>query len=272
MKRIALTFFFTSFASVAPAEMADTVAVSTAPKTEVTSFISFHDYAAKEEAALKTQRVTIETGKVKDVLKKMGIELSDKLIYAFSKDGKKFAYKSPDKNGVAVIDGKSRHVEAYHANGKLLWRFPFLEYPDGIIAFSNTRLFVIGDGFGGCFGFKVFNSDGKTIKEIKDECVEGYMVSNTQKYFAVTSFTSDLDNHFVLYDIDGNELWRQKGVIGDHAEIQFTLDDKFVLIKIPRYWEEDKKFLPSKNVLKRNKAYVLDIGNHRVLSEEDYPA
>lgn len=231
---------------------------------KVKDYKSFRNYTENEQSKLKTKPLTIETGGVKDKFMKMGMEFSPKRRWAQSNDGK-IAYPSPDKKGIALIDNKLQHIEIYAVNGEVIRRIPFSKYPEGGIAYSDTRLFLIKEEIGGCFGFEIYNSSGVIIKSIGKECVDGYIVSNNQKYFAVTSGSPYIGDYFVLYSIDGVELWRQKVLIGGNAEIQFSLDDKFAIVKMPVYWEANEKKTRNKR-----KVYLFDIENRKVISEENY--
>ncbi|MDO8805230.1 MAG: hypothetical protein Q7R35_12445 [Elusimicrobiota bacterium] len=242
-----------------------TTAASKTKKIEVKDYKGFKSYIENEQAKLKTKPLTIENGTVKDKLKKIGLEFSPARRWAHSKDGEKTAYPSPDKKGISVVNNKLQQVEIYNANGTIIRKVPFSKYPAGAIAFSDARLFLVKEDVGGCFGFEIYNFSGELFKNIDKECVDGYVVSNKQKYFAVTSGSPKIGDYFVLYNMDGDELWRKKVVLGGKAEIQFSSDDKFAIVKMPIYWEgtENKS-------RKERKLYLFDIENKKIISEENY--
>lgn len=279
MRKIALVaiFMFVVLSSLSQDVRSEPVASSSVNKIEVKNYKSFLAYVAKEKAELKTQDVNVENGEVKNVLKKMGIEISPRSRYGQTKDYVKTAYESPDKKSVALIDHKLKHVQKYNAAGELLGTVPYLKFIDGMLVFSGNRLFSVRGCFDWEYGFEIYDFSGKLVKDINQEsdlCGEDYAVSNTQKYFAfLAGSRRPIAEYFILYDMDGNEVWRKKGIIRDHAEIIFSLDDKFVIVKISEYWEEakgDSSPNAPKDTLKRNKVYVLDIDNKKLLSEENY--
>lgn len=261
-------------AQVGSSSPASAVYLSTAG---VNNYKSFLAYVAKEKAGLKIKEVTVENGQVKDVLKKMGIVISSHSRYGQTKDYFKTAYESPDKKSVALLDQKLKHIEMYNAAGELLGTVPYSKFIDGVLVFSESRLFAVRGCFGWKYGFEIYDFSGKLVRDINEEsnlCGEDFVVSNTQKYFAFLAMSrSPVAEYFVLYDMDGNEVWRKKRIMGGQAEIQFSLDDKFVIVKLPSYWEENKSAAPTnphEKVLKKNKVYVLDIENKKLLSEENY--
>lgn len=238
---------------------------SEAEKIQVKDYTGFKKYTENEYKKLKVIPTTIENGPVNNVLKEKGIEFSTRSIRALSSDGEKVAYQSPDKKGISLLDKKLRHVEIYNGNGETIRTVPLPKFPDGVIAFSADRLFVIKGCFGWRLGFEIYDSAGKLVKNIDENCIDGYVVSNNQKYFAVTGGMPDTGDFFILYDMAGNEVWRQKVIFGEDAKIQFSLDDKFAIVKMPIYWEgtENKS-------RKERKVYLLDIENHKLVSEENY--
>lgn len=246
--------------------VAETTSSSETGKNEVKDYASFKKHVENEYKKLKVIPTTIETGPVRNVLRKKGIELSSATIWATSKDGFRHAWQSPDNKGVAVIDGKSRQIEIYNATGELRRKIPFSKYPDGSLAFSDTRLFIVKPCLSYDLGFEIYNSSGTLIKDYKEECVDGYLVSNNQKYFAVIAGAPNTGNYFVLYDMEGNELWRQSIVLGGNVKsLQFSLDDRFAILKMPIYWEGT-----GNQFRHERKVYLLDIENRRLMSEENY--
>lgn len=227
-----------------------------AQDAEVRDYKGFKTYIENEQSKLKTKPLTIENGGVKDKLKKQGIEFSPIDISANSKDRKRRAYLSPDKKGIAVLDGTTRIIDILNPKGEIVKKIPFPKKLEGLIGFSDSRLFDFKGGFGDFEGgFYIYDLSGQLIKKVKDcGIVDLYMVSNNQKYFAVTGGFSETKNFFILYDMNGNELWRWKTIPNGDAQIQFSINDKYVLLKIP--WAR--------------KLYLFNIDYGKIISEENY--
>lgn len=233
--------------------------------TGIIDYKSFFEYIGREEKKLKTPKITNDTGAVRKVLKEKGIEFSSSTVWASTKDRSKLAYQSPDKNGVAVVDSQKKRIEIYSVNGEMLRAAPFSKYPTGPVAFSETRLFVVKSCLSYDLGFEIYDFSGKLLKSISDSCVRGYVVSENSKYFAITAGSPSAGKYFALYDMEGNELWRQKIEAGGGSQIQFSPDNRFAIVKVPTYWSGgDHK------ILKERKAYLFDVEKHELLSEENY--
>ena len=245
--------------------VAETRSSSETEKNEVKNYKSFTKHVENEHRKLKVTPTTIENGPIKSVLREKGIEFSTRSIRASTKDNTKVAYQSPDKKGISLLDTKLRHVEIYNSNGEIIRTVPLPKFPDGAIAFSTNRLFVIKGCFGWRQGFEIYDLSGNLVKDVDEDCVDGYVVSNNQKYFAVTGGMPSTGDFFIIYDMDGNEVWRQKVVLGGDAKIQFSLDDKFAIVKMPIYWDG-----VNNKSRKERKVYLFDIFGHKLISEENY--
>jgi len=254
----------------------NTISGDSKERVEVRDYKNFRDYYAKEMAGVNEADVNVDKGEVKNVLKKMGIDLSPSRWYAYSTDSAKLAYKSQNKKSIAIINTKLNNVEMYNAKGERLARVPYSTFPEGTLVFSATRLFSVRGCFGWTYGFQIFDFAGKLVKDYGKEygvCGDYFTVSNTDKYFALLGGWIDesIDNYFVLYDMEGKELWRHavansRGMI----EIIFSLDDKYAAVKFPGYWETDKSVSPDKVIPKQKKVYIFDIEGRKLISEENY--
>lgn len=232
---------------------------------EVNDYRSFQAYVAKEAAKSKRPRTTNETGVVRKVLREKGIEFSSSSVWSIAPDRSMFACQSPDNSGVSIINTKLRKVEIIDVNGNVFQAIPYSKSPDGRIAFSDTRLFVVKDGVGWDFGFEIYDFSGKLVRDVRDLDIRGFVVSNNKKVFAVTTSSPKSERYFIIYDMDGNELWRHDIEPSANSQIQFSPDDIFALVRIPSYWSNTKP-----QILKERKSYLFDIKNKRLISEEDY--
>ena len=257
-------------ASVYPA-MAQKAGAATTPTAKATGiqvkdYKSFKEYVAKEDASLNIKPESTDNGPVKDVLKKLGIEFTLGTEWARSKDKKRVAVLSPDKKGAAVIDSTTRSVNIFNPKGKIVRKIPFPDKLVGRVGFSDTRLFdfkeLLYDSRGGFF---VYGPSGQLVKQVDDSgIVDAFMVSHNQKYLAVTSTLPGATGFFILYDMEGGEIWRQNTVVGSNPVIQFSRDDKFVLVKMQSYW------LSHRGESKERKLYVFSVTDGKLVSEEHY--
>ena len=241
-------------------------------KTEIKDYKSFLQYATnKEQIAVKAGKLPSLQANEVFKLKEEKIELSKGKPFGETSDYTKEAYLGAEKQ-IAVYDKKTHMVHIVDNNGRLIKEGKITKFQDdgGMLAFSDTRIFVIGGVVGSNGGFKIFDYTGNLVKEINSGFVDGYAVSRTAKYFGVTVANPKNPYYFILYDMDGNELWKQQVVSGGHAEIEFSRDDKFAVLKLPNYWIKDKISVPNKTVSKERKLYVINIESHIVISEEDY--
>lgn len=255
--------------SPAVAQTASSAAVAVSSKLkkiEVKDYKSFKSYVENEQSKLKTKPLTTENGHIKDKLKKAGIEFNTTDDWARSKDRKKLAVVSPDKKGVAIIDATTQSVNIFNPKGEIVRAIPFPEKLVGRIGFSDTRLFdfkeLLFDPRGGFF---IYNLSGRLVKKVDDSgIIDAFIVANNQRYLAVTSTLPEAAGFFILYDMDGTELWRRNTVIGTNPQIKFSLDDKFVLVKMPVYW------LNHRGEPKERKLYIFNVKDGRLLSDEHY--
>ena len=232
--------------------------------SSVRDYASFKKYVEFEQSKLTAKPLTIDNGGGRNKLKKMGIEFSPKMNWARSKDKKRLAYLSPDRKGVALMDHVTRSVNILGANGEILRRIPFPPKIEGFVGFSTTRLFDFKGGFGDSDGgFYVYDNAGRLIKKVEDcGTVDVFMVSNNQKYVFVTASLPDVGDFVVMYDMNGVELWRKQTEMGGKTEIRFSLDDEYVLVKMPIYWV--------KGNARANQLYLFRVDNGELISEEHY--
>lgn len=237
-------------------------------KVEVKDYKSFKEYVANEEANLKTKPVTMNNGPIRNKLLKMGIAFPKDRTEVLSQDGSKHASQTSDKKWVSVIDDRNQTINVYGANGALLSSVPFSKYPEGAIAASKTRLFIISEGFEGRRGFEIYDLSGKLLKDVTDGYIDDHIVSNTQQYFAVTTRIPESETRLLLYDLNGNELWQHNLAQGWNTEVQFSLDDNFLIVKVPLYVDSTKE--QSAGKLKEKKLYIFDVVSRKLVSEEAY--
>lgn len=236
-------------------------------KEDVKNYKSFLEYN-KKHAIVRTD----DLGEIQ--LDKDGIKFSAKNIRAFGKNSigekKEIGSLSTDKRHVGVYNLRDESFSVLDGTGKEIRKNTFSKSPKGVnSAFSDTRIFIISPSFDGSGGFEMFTSTGGFLKWLNVEDVEGYAVSNTNEYFGVTTIGRNL-HYFRLFNMEGNELWKQPIVPGWNAQIEFSPDDRFVSIKIPKYWIKAKETDPSETLRKTNKLYLVDVKNRRIVSEEDY--
>jgi outer membrane protein assembly factor BamB len=183
-----------------------------------------------------------------------------------SREKKKIAYLSPDKKGVVIIDGNTQSINIFNPKGQQIGKIPLRKFPKGPLGFSDTRLFDFNGGLiNSAGGFYIYDFSGKLIKKVDNGgIVSAFMVSNNQKYLAVQAGRPETGDYFALYDMDGNELWRHKTDIGGYTNIQFSLDDKYLLVKMPLYWTNNT------GDPKSQKLYIFDVSNGNLTSEEHY--
>lgn len=232
---------------------------------EVKDYKSFNEYVSNEDAKRTTRPVTTDNSLFRNKMKAIGLDFSTTSRWSTTRNKKLTAYLSPDKRNVAVMDWTTKHVRIFDGKGGLLKNVPLSQYSDGVILFSDTRLFVIETGFRGCSGFKVFNHSDDLLWKNTEICVDGYAVSNTYKYFAVAGDSLQNGSQFALYDMDGHVLLKETTAIGRQIEIQFSTDDKFVLVKMPFYWLKGND-----DLLKKQKAYLFDTETKQLIKEESY--
>lgn len=238
----------------------------------VTDYNSFLNYAAQsEQLAVKNGKPVTPRVKTGETirLKKENIELSERIPINQTADFKKDAYLAPSGK-VALVDKTTTtyKVSILDRDGGLIKEGKLPKFRGSVLAFSDTRLFLIGTILGSNGGFEVFDYDGKLIRENDPGFVSGYVISNTQKYFAVTAGRPDEQYYFVLYDMDGNEKWRQGVMHGGHVQLEFSRDDKFIVIKMPVYWIKNKG--DKESATKKKKLYVINLENKKIVSEETY--
>lgn len=203
--------------------------------SSVRDYGSFKKYVEFEQSKLTTKPLTLDSGGGRNKLKKMGIEFAPGRNWAYSKDRKKTAYLSPDRKGVALVDGATRSVNILNDKGEVIQRIPVKRPIEGLLGFSETRFFDFKGGFGDYEGgFYIYDFNGELVRSVADSgIVDRFAVSNNQKYFAITSGTPDFGDFIALYDMQGERIWRTKiDALGD-SEIMFTRDDKFLLLKVP---------------------------------------
>lgn len=237
-------------------------------KIEVKNYKSFLEYSAKSE------QLAIKAGKAASLkpdevikFKEEGIELSERNPIGQGKDYRKEVYLGNNRQ-IAVYDQTNHKVRIVDSNGRLIREGKISKFhrESGVLSFSDKRVFVIGGMIESNGGFKIFSYDGNLIKEVNPGFIAGYAVSHNQKYFAVTAGNPETGDFFILYNINGDELWRQKTVMGGNVKIDFSRDDKFAAIRMQDYWVKTG----SETTGKERKLYLIDVENHKVISEETY--
>jgi len=240
-----------------------TVPATKEKRIEVKDYKSFKEYVAREKAYLKTKPVTTDNGPIRTKMAEMGVAFSPRSLYSLAKDKKSVAYQARNKKGIALVDKETKHVSLYHADGRLFETVSFLEMPDGAVDFSDNRLFMIKACFRGSSGFEIYDFKGLLIKRIENGCVENYLVSNSGKYF-ITIAGSRQGHYLTAYDMSGETLFRSELPYGD-AEIVFSGDDRYALVRIPVYWKNYEKEL-----FEKKGAYTFDIMKKQMISEDRY--
>lgn len=237
----------------------------------VRNYKDFLAYAASEQAALKNPPLNTDTGQVKEVLRKMGLEFRPGAHWARDKEYNRIATISPDKKGIWVIDRGSQSINIYNPAGKITHKIPFPKTTDrdsGGWAYSNSRLFdfkLNGFDYTGS-GFDIYNHSGQLIKHIIADWAErSYMISNDQKHVAIVAESIYRNQgYLLLYDMEGNKIWSRKIVLCDDAQIQFSLDDKFIIVKIPQFTIDPHGKIESR------KLYLVRTRDGKLISEEQY--
>lgn len=239
--------------------------------TRVRSYKDFLAYVASEQAALKNPPLNTDTGPVKEVLRKMGFEFRPGYPWARDKERNRIATIFPDKKGILVLDWGSQSFNIYNPDGRLTQKIPLPKTTgrdSGGWAYSNSRLFdfkLNGFDYTGN-GFDIYDHSGQLIKAISTDWAErSYMVSNDQKYVAIVA-ESIYRNHgyLLLYDMYGNKIWSRKIVLFDDAQIQFSPDDKFIVVKIPQFAIDPHEKPESR------KLYLVRTRDGKLISEEQY--
>ena len=239
---------------------------------EVKDYKSFLKYAAESErlAILAGKPALLKSGEIVK-LEKYGIEIPEKRSVALTRDFKKVAYLATNKSTV-ILDIATFAISVVDFEGRVIREGKLPDLHAGGLAFSDTRLFDVHGLAGGPGGVCVYNYDGTLIKELNPGWdADGYVVSNSQKYFAAVLRHFGPSDFFVLYDMDGNEIWKQDiPSHTNHHKIIFSYDDKFAAIKLPGYWDKEDRSKNYKPIRKENKVYIIDVEKHKILSEEEY--
>jgi len=245
-----------------------TAASSKLQTIEVKDYKSFLEYNKKH--------AIIRAGDLGEIqLDKNEMRFPNKKTKAFKNhtDGARdeFGALSVDKRKVSVFNRRDRSFKIFDNSGKELRKTILSRFPAGVnFIFSDTKIFAISPTMDGPGGFEAFTSTGGYIKWFDVGDIQGFKVSATQKYFMLTAGKSQTGDFFIIFDMAGNELWKHPIVPGWDALIEFSPDDRFVSVKLPRYWIKAKETDPYATVRKTNKLYVIDIDNRRIVSEEDY--
>ena len=234
---------------------------------EVKGYKSFQDYEQKYFTADNLQLADIHVdkdfvnfaNKKRKALKKSKYQTNEEV-----------AFLSSDKKRLGIFNRKDASFITFDEFGGKVKEIVLSQFPArGVFVFSDTRIFAISPSFDGPGGFEIFSSTGLFIKWVDAGDIEGYSISSTNKYFAVTTLENDA-SYFKLLDLDGNILWKCPIARGAKASITFSSDDRYALIRLPEYWVRTNKTPPYKSVRKANKLYVVDIANQRLISEENY--
>ncbi|MHB0997330.1 MAG: hypothetical protein ACYC2I_13250 [Elusimicrobiales bacterium] len=221
-----------------------TVTVSKQKQIEVKDYKSFKEYVANEGALLKTKPVTTDDGPVKEKLKKIGVHFEEGRLAAESADGDKIAYVSPDKKGIAVVYRGEKTINLFDPEGVLFKKVQMKKQPVVRVGFSQNRVFEFkGDFEDWIGGIDVYDFSGKLIRSIADSGdVQDYMLSHNQKWLAISAggLPDDDRTYFILYDMNGEEIWRRETMAVSHPQMEFSRDDKYVSLKLPTYFTDVK--------------------------------
>lgn len=235
-------------------------------RVEVTDYKSFKEYIANEEVSLARPHKGIQLNH--DSVKFLNVKMELKKTAQGTNE--EVAYLSADKTKVGVFNRRDTSFKIFDEAGKVLKNVILSQFPlMGVFAFSESVIFAISPSFDGPGGFEIFSPTGKFIKWVDSGDVEGYVISNKDKYFAVTTLDKD-SAYFKIYDFDGNLLWEQAIVIGSKSVIQFSLDDRYAVVKLPKYWIRKSATPPYKSERRENKLYLIDVERKAIVSEEDY--
>ncbi len=265
MRKLILLSVFILSSSSTVAQVSGSATITS--KIEVKDYKSFLEYNKRNTVSL--------SGDLGDIqLSSNAIIFPGNITKAFTRDEKgekdEVEFLSMDGRQVGIFNLWDKSLKVLNTSGKEIRRVTLSHFPAGVqFAFSDKAIFAISPAFDGPGGFELFNSTGMFVKWVASEDVAGYTVSNTQKYFAVTT-VGHYGYFFRLYDMNGEELWKQPIVDVGETQIKFSSDDRFAIVKIPIYWVKAKETDQHETVRKTNKLYVLDIENHKVISEEDY--
>ena len=235
---------------------------------EVNDYKSFLEYN-KKQVGIPDSSI----GEIK--LKKNEISFSDKITRHFLKnstgENDEVGFLSGDKNYAGVFNLRDRSLRIFNNSGNETRKITLSKFPKGVeFVLANNRIYAISPSFDGPGGFEIFKSTGGYIKWVNIGDVTGYAVSNTSKYFFITAGKQITGDYFFVYDMHDNELWRLRIAAVEETRIFASPDDRFVAIMVPKYWVKAKETDKYETVKKTNKLYVLDILNHKVVSEEDY--
>ena len=238
----------------------------------VKNYNDFLKYAENaEQAAIKSGQLPIRKPGQTLKYEPAGLEFSDEKVCGLNKEHRMWGCLSSDGKGMIIIDSTHTKVMIADNSGKIVREGKLPKADDNPSAFSDTRLYALGGMIDDSGGIYVYDYDGNLLKRSNQgfyaECLT---ISNNQKYFAVSGGSSEASNYFILFDINGNELWRKSTVDGGNAEIKFTRDDRYVVLKLPMYWVPNKTTIGDKQVRKYRKLYVIDISERKIISEEDY--
>jgi len=258
------------YPAMAQKASAATAATPKTKKIEVKDYKSFREYVANEEVYLKTKLVTTDNGQVKEKLKKIGIHFEEGRLAAESVDGDKIAYVSPDKKGIAVVYREEKTINLFDPEGVLLEKVQMKKQPVVRVGFSKSRVFEFKGNFDDWIGgIDVYDFSGKLIKSITDSGdVQDYMLSHNQKWLAISTggLPDDDRTYFILYDMNGKEIWRRETMAVSHPQMEFSRDDKYISLKLPTYFTDVKN--PKSVGFKW--AYVFRVSDGHLISEGHY--
>lgn len=261
---IGLVFFLTGPAMTQISGTPSTKASPTkTKKIKVKDYKSFKEYVSKEEAALKVKPLTADTGTVLGKLENMGVKFSKGDWWAEDIKNKRTAFMSPNKRRISLVDWKTKKIEIFNASGDEINTVVLPNYNKGTIVSAPNRLYVMKTGFGECDGFEVYDYSGILQSKHEGICITRYMISNTEKYFAVTGGSQDGKDFLVTYNDMGVELWRHSIVPGNENKILFSVDDAYVSLESSAYWDENNSFVTIPRV------YVFDVKTGVKISEEN---
>jgi len=194
-----------------------------------------------------------------------GIVLSQDAPVKTSRDGKQIAYLSSNKQ-VAMVDTELKKVTIFNDSGEIVRTGVFPKISPAGLAFSDNKLFLVESILDGNGGFTIYDFNGRVVKRVNPGDVDAYKLSNTKRYFAVTVSKDGKDCYVIVYNTDGDELWRVNITIGARVDIEFSADDRYLAVKLPTYFE----VVNGKRTRKHRKVYVLNLEVKKMVAAENY--
>ncbi|NLO91056.1 MAG: WD40 repeat domain-containing protein [Elusimicrobia bacterium] len=240
--------------------------ISTITAKDVKNYKTFLEYADK------TERLAVKAGKPAEIqpgeiikVNRSGasFQLSAETPVVYDEQTKSLASLGANKQ-VAILETNS-NVNIIDSKGHVLKQTKIVPYHTGpgYIVFSDSRIFQYG-GISEPSGIRIYNYEGKLIKEINSGYVVAKAISFSQKYFVVTITRPMKEKAMVLYDMNGNELLRRE-LPTARAKIKFSRDDRYILLEVPSRLRSVVN-----GGIKTTSYYVIDVEKRRIVSDEIY--